>query len=231
MRCTKARKHISEYVDGDLDSRKRAKLERHLDECSGCQELLKDFQDLALKARGLDQPTPPDSVWNKIQTKMESSQQTVYSPAPKRRAWLTLPQFQYAVAAAALILVVVAVVVLGPGLLKKEVALTGLEKQQYSLAKLEEAEKHYQDAIKALSEAVVIQEKQFDPKIAEVFKINLEIVNATISACKQAVLDDPGNFDSRNYLLTAYKEKADLLNRMMNINGDSSLQREVEKTL
>jgi anti-sigma factor RsiW len=231
MRCTKARKHISEYIDGDLDSKKRAKLEKHLDECTGCQELLQDFQDMALEARGLKQPTPPDSVWNKIQAQMEKGQQTVYYPAPKRRNWLTLPQFQYAVAAAALVLVVVAAVTLGPGLFKKEAALTGMEKQQYSLAKLEEAEKHYQEAIKALSEALAIQEKQFDPKLAEVFKINLEIVNVTISACKQAVRDDPGDFDSRKYLLTAYQEKADLLNRMMNLNGDSFPQRELGKTL
>lgn len=231
MRCAKARKRISEYVDGDLDSRKRTKLERHLDECSRCQELLKDFQDMALKAKGLDQPVPSDSVWNKIQARMESGQQTVITPAPPRRTWLTVPKFQFAVAAAALSLVVIAAVTLGPGLLKKEAVLTGLEKQQYSLVKLEEAEKHYQDAIKALSEAVAIQDKQFDPKLAEVFKINLEIVNTTISACKQAVLDDPGDFDSRKYLLTAYQEKADLLNRMVNLNGGSSPQGELEKTL
>ena len=215
MRCAKARKHISEYVDGDLDSRKQAKLERHLDECSGCQELLKDFQDMALKAKGLDQPVPPDSVWK----------------VPQRGNWLAIPQFQYALAAAALVIVVVGAITLGPGLLKKDVTFTGLEKQQYTLAKLEEAEKHYQDAIKALSEAVAIQEKQFDPKIAEVFKVNLEIVNATILACKQAVLDSPGDFDPRNYLLAAYKEKAGLLNRMINLSGDSSLQRELEKSL
>lgn len=231
MRCTKARKLISEYADGDLNSKKKARLERHLSDCPSCRELLKDFQDMARSTKSLDQPTPPDSVWNKIQSRMETEKKIVYTPVSQKRNWLVLPQLQYAIAATALLIIVVGAITLGPGLLKKDVVLTELEKQQYTLAKLKEAEKHYQDAIKALSEAVAIQDRQIDPKIAEIFKANLEIVNTTIMACRQAVLNDPDDLESRDYLLVAYKEKADLLNRMFNLNGDSSLQRELKKTL
>jgi len=50
------------------------------------------------------------------------------------------------------------------------------------------------------------------------------VVDATIKACKQAVLQDPDNIEVRNYLLEAYKKKVYVLDRMMALKPKSSLE-------
>jgi len=51
MKCAKAKKFISEYIDGDLDKAKASSLEKHLDACPDCQKLLKDFKQIKQKAK------------------------------------------------------------------------------------------------------------------------------------------------------------------------------------
>jgi len=94
--------------------------------------------------------------------------------------------------------------------------------QNYALAKLKEAEHHYQMAIKALWEAVQAQKKSYDPQIAKIFKANLEIIDDSIQACKLALQSDPRDLESRKFLLAAYKKKAELLGSMMEISINSS---------
>ena len=67
--------------------------------------------------------------------------------------------------------------------------------------------------------------------MAEVFRTNLEIINTSIAACKQAVLSEPYSVETRNYLLAAYKEKADLLTEMIEVKDIYSHKRELETSL
>ena len=106
-----------------------------------------------------------------------------------------------------------------------------LRNQQYTLTKLEEAEHHYQLAIKALHEAALAQSEQLDPQEAEVFRANLELIDQSINACRQAVLSNPNDVESRKYLLAAYKEKANLLNEIMAVKDTSFPERETEETI
>jgi hypothetical protein len=87
------------------------------------------------------------------------------------------------------------------------------------LTKIQEAEQHYQMAIKALWEAVQAQGENFDPKVAETFRINLELIDATLEDCRRAIQSDPGDLDSQYYLLAIYEKKAELLNNMMEISS------------
>ena len=69
MRCTTARKWISEHIDGELDGKQEAALEEHCATCSDCQKLLMDFQKISQGAVGLKEISPPESAWLKIQDK------------------------------------------------------------------------------------------------------------------------------------------------------------------
>lgn len=95
------------------------------------------------------------------------------------------------------------------------------------IANLKKAEKHYKLAIESMMKAVEAQENGMDPELAEVFQANLNLIDSSISACREAVLMDPKDIDSRNILLAAYKEKADLLYRLLYVkdyfpkNGES----------
>lgn len=231
MRCTTARKWISVHIDGELNKKKEAALEKHCVACSDCQKLMKDFQKISQSAAHLKEISPPESVWFKIHEKLPVEEQQVIKVAPGRTWWLSRPRLSYAVSAALILLVVIGIVVIRPFDRNGQGVLPLSESQQYTLAKLQEAEHHYKLAINALAEAVAAQEGELDPKMTEVFRINLAIIDTSIDACQQAILNNPNNIESRNYLLAAYREKTNLLTQMMVVTDKPSKQRGMEETL
>lgn len=231
MKCPTAKKWISEYIDGDLDNAKKAELDKHCAQCADCQKLLAHFQTISAGARELDTYSPPESTWGKIQEKMTSEEHEVLTLTPRKQSWFSLPRLSYVLSALLIVVFLSLVFVYGPRYWFGQAIVPELENQSYTLAKLEEAEHHYQLAIKALNEAAKAQEERLDPQVAEVFRTNLELIDRSIDACRQAVLSDPNDIESRKYLLAAYKEKTDLLNEIMAVNVTPSPERETEETL
>lgn len=235
MRCSEARKLISDYVDNNLKTSQRASLEQHLHSCPGCQQLLKDFQGIVKSAKELEEFSPSDQLWKKIKAKLRTEQQEVIIPQFRKREWYHLlfipPKLKYALSAVLVLVVVISAVTFGLWYWKGREVLRGNNLQRYTLAKLEKAERHYKLAIKALAEAVSAQEESIDPQAAEVFRTNLRIIDASIKACKQAILSEPDNIGARNYLLAAYREKLDLLNDMMEIKRKYFPKKRLGKTL
>jgi hypothetical protein len=221
MRCSAAKKMISEYIDDSLNSGKTQSLESHLKTCQGCQKLKQDLFRIKQSAGELESLSPSANVWMKIKTKLDTDKQEIFTPLPQKRPWYTLPAFQFSAGAAFVLVIVISLSIWGPLFRGGDEFLTLSKQQQYTLAKLDEAEKHYLLALKALEEAAAAQEKDLDPQVAEIFKAHLEVVNISIAACKQAVLGDPEDLESRNYLLAAYKKKTDLINQMLNYEAGS----------
>lgn len=231
MKCQTAKKWISEYIDGALDAAKKAQLDEHCTQCADCQKLLDDFQTISSSAKELDTFSPPESTWNKIQEKMATEDQEVLRLVPQKQSWFSLPRLSYVLSAVLLVVFLSLVFIYGPKYWSGQAIVPELENQHYTMAKLKEAEHHYQLAIKALSEAAIAQKEELDPQVAEVFRTNLELIDQSINACRQAVLSEPNNIESRNYLLAAYKEKANLLNEIMAVKDTSSPEGETEETI
>jgi predicted anti-sigma-YlaC factor YlaD len=231
MRCITARKWISEHIDGELDKKREAALEEHCSICADCQKLRTDFQKISRSAAHLRDVSPPETAWLKIQEKLPSEEQEVIKVASGRPSWLSQPRLSFVASATLVLLIVVGIFVIRPFDRNGQDILAATESQQYTLSKLQEAEHHYKLAIQALAEAVAAQEGELDPKVAEVFRTNLAIIDASIDACQQAILTNPNNIDSRNYLLAAYREKTNLLTEMMAVTDKPSKQRGMEETL
>jgi len=234
MRCSKARKLISEYVDGGLQAQKSALVKQHLDVCPDCKHLLEDFKIIVEGAKKLEELSPSDQTWLKIKAGLKPEEQRVLAFKPQKRAWFGLifspPKLKYALSSVVILALIVGAVILG---LRYWIGTNFPDRgdlQKYTLAKLDEAERHYQKAIKALGEAISAQEGKMDPQVAEVFKSNLEVIDSSIKACRQMVLQDPENIDARNYLLAAYREKMNFLNEMIETK-QASFQRKEIKTI
>jgi predicted anti-sigma-YlaC factor YlaD len=235
MRCPTAHRLIGEYLDKTLRSKDQARLQKHLDSCPDCRSLLKDFQDIAEQAQALDAFSPSDDSWPKILSRVQAAKREKRLYQPRQAGWrdsVGYPNRTKWVWTAALILVVViGGVVIGIGT-RHGKTVPGLgEQDKYTLAKLEEAEKHYQLAIQALNEAVASQKGSLDPQIAAVFDKNLKLINDSIQACMNAVRMDPNSLDARAYLLAAYKEKVDFLDDIMDLKKKSPTGNGSGKTL
>ncbi|MBM3305048.1 MAG: hypothetical protein FJY79_03755 [Candidatus Aminicenantes bacterium] len=218
MRCRKAHELISLAMDGELDARRGARLERHLQGCEACRSMSADLRELVAAAPGLRGPEPSEAVWTRIRARLT---------APERRPvtvsrWAS-PALRYAgVAALAFVMVVAGVIIgrrtEGPGLS----AAGPLERQKYTLAKLDEADSHYQLAIQALGEAFAARSGALPPQVLEMFERNLAVVDATIQACRQAVLEEPEDLQARSFLLAAYMNKATLLDSALDLQKRSA---------
>lgn len=229
MKCSKAQKLIGDYIDGELDGKKASLLKDHLQVCPECRKLFEDFEQIAHKAKGLAERAPSGQVWYRIQARLRETNQEKVRPVriQKERFLLFPARLRYAVSAALLFLLVAAgAVFIGYRVLNQEVSIRENNGQAYALKKIKEAEMHYQLAIKALWDAVQAQKENFDPELARTFLTNLEIIDASLAECKKAVERDPGDLDSRYYLLAVYEKKAELLNDMMDIPASSPLAKE-----
>lgn len=235
MKCSSVRKLISDYIDNNLDSKKTFTVERHLDTCPDCKHLLEDFQGIIKDAKDLKEISPSEKTWLELKAKLESKDQRTLELKPRREKRFSFliypPKLKYALSSALLAAVIVVAVTVGLKNWRGKNVLEREALQKYTLAKLNEAEHHYQLAIKALGEALYAQEGNIDPQIAKVFRANLEIIDSSILTCRQIVLQEPDNFEARNYLLTAYRGKVDFLNGMIEMQKSSSQKKELKTSI
>ena len=234
MRCAKAKRLISDYIDKGLNDRQDVRLERHLQKCPDCRKVLEDLQQIAAGSRELEEVVPSQQTWHKLKARLIPEEQKVLAFQPEKRARFRLiffpPRLKYALSAALVLAFVTGAVMLGLKFKGGVDILGKKDPKSYILAKLDEAERHYKKAIKALWEAVSAQEESMTLEIAEVFRKNLMIIDASIIACRQTVLQEPENMDARSFLLAAYREKVDFLQEMMEVGRPPS-QKKVNKII
>jgi hypothetical protein len=235
MKCSKAKRLISDYIDNSLKKRQSARLEKHLHACSDCRKILEDFREIAKNARELEEATPSQDTWLKIRKRLTPEEQKIFTLHPQKRTWFGYlffpPKVKYALSAALLLVFVGSAVIIGLKYSEGNGILGKKDAMKYTLAKLDKAEWHYKEAIKALWEAVSAQEGNLTIQVAEVFRKNLKIIDSSIMACRETVLQEPENIDARNFLLAAYREKVDFLQEMMEIGRPPSPKKEVRKVI
>jgi hypothetical protein len=91
----------------------------------------------------------------------------------------------------------------------------------YVASELEQAEKHYGNAISGLEQIIdkESQDEPLDPEVVAVLNDNLDLIEQAIGESRAAALQDPDNETARESFLGALKTKLSLLqNTIMLIN-------------
>jgi len=228
MKCGKAHEYISRTVDGELNPRRAARLERHLAECGDCRALLADLRKIVGGAAELEAPEPSEKVWRNVRTGLEAGTLRPSAEGARldRRPLFgsSLPVWRYAGAVALAVVLVVSGLVVGRRWGRQDVRVAAADPEAgeaYTLAKLDEAERYYQQAITSLSQAFAAGKRGLAPEVVELFERNLLVIDATIQACRGAVLAEPDDLEARNYLLAAYTKKVTLLDSALDLQrGD-----------
>jgi hypothetical protein len=218
MRCRRAHDLINRSIDGELSARRSARLERHLAACADCRGLRDDLRRIVAGSAELPTPEPSDRVWSNVRAGLAREPEARTMMVPRRpliaMGW---PALRTAGVAAVALVLVGAGIAIGRRLARGTEPAGPEARERYTLAKLDEAERHYQQAIKALSEAFTAEKGGLAPQVAELFDRNLAVVDATIQACRQAVRDEPDDLEARNYLLAAYTQKITLLDSALDL--------------
>ncbi len=220
MKCAFYHKLIGEHLEGTIRPADKARLESHLASCADCRGLYEDFQAIAENAKDLDREAPPDDVWPNVLARVQASRREERMRAAARRHRFA-PGFgrtRWAWAATLLFAgaVIGLVVGLRPWKAAGPVVAAGSAEVQ-TMAKLEDAEKHYKLAIQSLTEALTSAKGSFDLRTAALLAWDLRAVDTVIESCRAAVAKEPGNIDARVFLLAAYQKKVDMLNDVLDL--------------
>ncbi|MCP2519958.1 zf-HC2 domain-containing protein [Candidatus Aminicenantes bacterium AC-335-K20] len=220
MRCKKARKLISEYIDDSLKAEQKFILEKHLKECAKCYEFFKDLKSIASKAKNLESISPPPNLWPRIETSLKGSDYSEAKELKKALQIFHIPAYKF-------VLIGVAVFIIAVFLIIRFYSERGekvFTQNEYILRKFEEAERHYKLAIKSLEEAFSMVKGNMDSEIMENFMMNLKIINSSIEESKKAVLRNPYSIDNRIYLLIAYQNKLNFLREILKMEKFASAE-------
>lgn len=220
MKCADAQEWISESLDGELGAKREAELRAHLEACPDCRSLARDFAEIVRQARGLNAPELSPSLWPRIAAEVRGSLAEVPAAGLRRKGgwglWGNINRWRLA-GAAALALVVVGALVLRQIPWRTTAGPERDNSAEYTLFKLREAQTYYEKAIASLSEAVRSGDSSLPAELAEIFERNLEAMDETIQTCRRIIEEDPRNLTARAYLLTAYREKVNVLEEMMGL--------------
>jgi len=234
MKCAKIHKLVHEYIDKTLNPDEKIRVEEHLKMCTDCRSLMDDLARIQREAGELEDLSPSEDGWNWIEKELVTEKRVPVSSSWVKNIFSWAFQgsgFRYAAAAVLLLAVIVSVSVVGLRIGSMDGFLAEGNSGKQTLAKLKRAETHYRKAIRALGGAISTKQNRFDPEVYQAFQKHLDVLDNSIQACRQAILDEPSDIDSRNYLLAVYKEKADLLSNMMAVSDNSSQISDLRTTL
>jgi hypothetical protein len=227
---------LSAYLDGELKSAERQRLEAHVASCAACAVALAELREVMARARTLVDAPPATDLWPAIEAQLTprnaaAKPRGTVVAGPSwwgRRFELGLPQL----AAAAAVLVVLSAGVMwmamrggvmpagGPGgALAPSASLRPAAPAPSTPAprppddgyNAATANPRYDAAVAELEQALSDGKGKLDPRTLAVVQHNLQIIDSAIADARRAVAADPGNTWLRSHLATTMKKKVELL--------------------
>jgi hypothetical protein len=209
--CNEFLNQLADWIEGKRSADARA----HLTVCGDCRLLVADLTAIEETAPSLafDDPEPSPRVWLAVRAQLEREgliRQNRRGRTAGFARWLdaalrTLPR--PALAGAYLVaLIAIGIALTVPGSRNADNArwLNRMENSTQPIsAQLDTAE---HDTFASL--------QNVDPVVAASLQKNLAIVDNYIALCEKSVREDPQDENARDYLYTAYQQKADLLAQM-----------------
>jgi anti-sigma factor RsiW len=227
MNCEKCQELISDLLDGSIDSRDKAFLSSHLDECVGCREVRMDLEAIVTycQANRGQYEAPPNerALWLRIRNVIEVGHAVpAVTQQPSGRsgigAWLgrtwelSLPQL--AASVAAIIFVVALSTAVGlrrwqsSGNVSPVANSRGLSATAESVI---ERTRQQQQLIEYWNQRVEMNKARWNPQMRETFDRNLKVIDQAVNASMSELSKNPHDEVSEEMLNAALNEKLAIL--------------------
>ena len=213
MNCEKFWEFSEQWMDGE----RRPEAVSHASACIRCKTLIEDLESIHKTgaALAMTEEEPPARVWLAIRAQLEKEGLI----RPRRTGWrerfAAFEAFRPVFAGAYLSLIIAG-----------SVALVWQANPNHRLQDQAEWLNHAQATMASVEAGFttgkvthVSEVQEGNSDVTATLNKNLAIVDSMISMCEKSVREDPQNEMTRDYLYTAYQQKADLLATMADSEG------------
>ncbi|CAN5896441.1 hypothetical protein BH20GEM1_BH20GEM1_16560 [soil metagenome] len=221
---------LSEYIDGELDARERAEIERHLADCSRCERLVEDLRTVVEVAQAVEDAPPAADLWPGIAARLEPRREAPRvvaldaSRAPRRFSFST-PQLAAASLAVALLSAAAVWMAIrdggpaGTSTVAVEEPITGIARAPSSEEPITavtvaggsapQGFAEYEAAVAELER--LLDQAAIDPELRRAIDENLTIIDEAIRQTRNALEADPNDVYLNTHLASTMQRKIDVL--------------------
>jgi hypothetical protein len=213
-RCKDFQSFLEPWMNGERSPEARA----HVRDCPECAMLAGDLEAIHTSARdwGAADAVPPGRIWTAIRAQLEA-EKIIREPQLRKETggWFegAFRGLRRPALASVYVGVIVAVAFLVSG------PVTRHYNQQRWLDGTEDFTVPVNTQLTSAEQAAVSSFGPSDPGVTASLNQNLEIVDNYIALCEKSVQEDPENELARDYLYSAYQQKADLLAQISGRGG------------
>jgi len=180
----------------------------HMETCKSCREWVEKDDRLMILARSLKQSIEVPHLWRRIEQSLMEDGSGV-----KGLKTIHFHHRAYRILRMAAVLVIV--VLLGISLWSK----FGMGESKLLagsvLRRVEKQEKAYMDAIAELEQKAAPHLAQLDVHLLMLYRERLEVIDAQIVHCQEALSTNPANGHIRRYMLAALQDKKETLKEIL----------------
>ena len=203
MRCEEFEVHAARWLEGE----RTAEAANHLQSCTRCSTRMADLELIVSAAATLPELNPPERLWTSLRGQLEREGLLRERKNLAERLREFLPAAPRTALATAAISALAAVLLVLPQSPIPQDSQDRAETAAWNLARVHEQ--------LASAEAQTAADAHLrDPEVVASYHQNLALVNDLIGECRKKVDEDPNDELARQYLVTAYQQKADLLNAL-----------------
>ena len=204
MKCKMYKKYSLGQITADL-------FQRHLTACPECRAADEADSDLLARAADLRTTVAAPGLWQRIETDLRSVPRGGTGRKPIRLPLLKAPLLRAAAVLLVGILLGWAILTFPPD---KNSGLLG----DRALARVEEKETAYVQAIAALEQKTAGSLADLNLEMVFLYKARLQAIDDQILRCRETLAKNPANNHVRRYLLAALQDKKETLREILSVN-------------
>jgi len=203
MRCEEFDVHAAQWLEGE----RTPEVAGHLQGCTRCSTRMADLELIVSAAATLPELEPPERIWTSLRSQMEREGLFRERKSLAERLREMLPAAPRTALATAAISTLALLLLLTPQSPVVQTARQADWGPRWNLTRVNEQ--------LASGEALADQDVHLrDPQVVRSYHQNLALVDDLIGECQKKVSEDPNDELARQYLATAYQQKAELLNAL-----------------
>jgi hypothetical protein len=201
MRCEEFDLYAAQWLEGE----RTPAASGHLQSCTLCSAKMADLELIVSAASSLPELDPPERVWTSLRARLEADGLVHPHKSFGERLLGFFPARPHTAFATAMISALAVALLIVPQAPAPGTARNA-EDSPWTLTRVSEQLAREADASRDFHLR--------DPQVAASYEQNLKLVDNLIGECQRKVSEDPNDEMAREYLVTAYQQKADLLNAL-----------------